>query len=350
MDPVRYFDNAATTPAHPKVVEAVTEALRHDYGNAHSIHEAGRSARIAVDRAREQVAALLGADDPQEIVFTSGATEANNWILRVFDRLAVSPFEHSSVREPAGLAGAEVLENDGYDLAPPTSAPRLVSVMGVNNETGAILKPPQTGDAKLHRDLTQSVGKVPFGLEGLDFASFSAHKFGGPKGIGGLYIRGGEAIEPLLLGGGQEHGLRAGTLNVPGIVGFGVAAAIALDEREANTEHVRALRQAFLYELGREEEHGEFSPWILSVAFPGLQGETLVVEADLRGFAISSGAACSSESTEPSHVLTALGLPEEEIRGAVRISFGVQNTLDAAIELARTLRAIAESLSGLRKA
>jgi cysteine desulfurase len=212
---------------------AFSEALEKGFGNAHSIHEAGQSARWLVEQAREHLAVLIGAEDSSEIVFTSGATESNNWVLSAFSHIAISPFEHSSIREPAVAAGAKILKNESYQLSPLSAAIELMSVMSVNNETGAILEVPEVlPETRLHRDITQQVGKMPTQLDAVDFASFSAHKFGALKGVGALYVRNGVAIEPLLLGGGQEQGRRAGTLNVPGIVALGQAAAIALGEIE----------------------------------------------------------------------------------------------------------------------
>jgi cysteine desulfurase len=355
LDISRYFDNAATTPVDPRVVEEIRRAQIEGFGNAHSIHSAGRDAHRCAEAARAEVAALLGADDPSQIVFTSGATEANNWVISQFESIAISPFEHSSVREPALHRGAVVIGNDGYRLDPIGDRVGLLAVMGVNNETGAILEPPPKGSAFLHRDLTQSVGKAPPTLEAVDSATCSAHKFGGPQGVGALYLRDPSSIAPMLRGGGQEQGLRAGTLNVAGIVGMGLAARLAREEWEARREHAVALREAVLDEI---EGVGDWvsaslaassaSPFILSLSFAGLEGETLVIELDARGFAISSGAACSSGSVEPSHVLMALGYDEKLARGTVRLSFGPRNTVEAAAALGRALAETVERLRGGR--
>jgi cysteine desulfurase len=351
----RYFDNAATTPVDPRVVREMLPYLEGDFGNANSLHGFGRKAHAAVDLARERVAVLIGAEDPAQVTFTSGATEANNWVLASFLEGAVGPFEHSSVAEPAARLGIAVLENAGERICPPGSRLDLVSVMSVNNETGhrwdaRTLRP---WAERVHSDLTQSIGKLPEELQGLDYASFSAHKMYGPKGIGGLYTAE-EPLPPLLAGGGQEQGLRAGTLNVPGIVGLGAAAAVALDEREQDEAHARELRGIVLDELkdlsGLRVNGGEdASPYILSLSFLGVEGETLLVDADTAGYAISAGAACSSESTEPSRVLVALGLEPEWLRGTVRVSFGRFNDRDSAAGLARTLRESAQKLRKLAK-
>lgn len=347
----RYFDNAATTPMDERVLDAMMPWLSDHWGNAHSPHQMGAEARQAVEWAREQVALLIGAEDPSEIVFTSGATEANNWVLSAYPNAAVSPFEHSSIWERAAREGMEVLGNSGWSLQAPQGSPDLVSVMLVNNETGAILEPPTT-DALLHRDITQAAGKVTFSLEGIDFASLSAHKMYGPKGIGALYARSGLDLPPYMQGGEQEMGRRAGTLNVPGIVGLGRAAELAREEGEENRIHAEGLRAALMEEISqcadaRLNTHAANSPYISSVSFLNLEGETLVVEMDGQGFAVSSGAACSTGSTEPSHVLTALNVPTEWLRGTVRISFSRYNTADSARALGRALRTTAERLRSL---
>jgi cysteine desulfurase len=344
----RYFDNAATSPLDPRVREAMVPWLGARCGNAHSVHEAGRAARAAVERAREQVARLLGAQDPMEVTFTSGATEALNTALASFSRLAISPFEHSAVREPALHRAAEVLANDDYALSSPKHPCDLVAVMAVNNETGAMLEAPRG-----HRtlvDATQAAGKTPFRLG--DLAAISAHKFHGPQGVGALFVRGGEWIEPLLRGGEHENGLRAGTLNVAGIVGMGEAARIAHGEAPADRDRALEMREMVLAELDPvtdwwENRGAAQSPFILSLSFAGVEGETLVLELDRLGYAISSGAACSSRSTEPSHVLTALGYPEARIRGAVRISFGRLNTPEGALAVGRALASAVQTVRNI---
>jgi len=380
-----YFDNAATTPLDPRVREAMLPFLDDAFGNAHSIHAWGLRAHDAVERAREQVARLIGAEDPSQIYFTSGATESNNWVLNAALEVIISPFEHSSMREPAIRRGAIVLENDhlaikrgswerrhpagsgarpdgddqysserrhpaGSGARPETRGPTLVSVMAVNNEIGTIWYAPDyahPGDL-VHSDITQAAGKIPITVEGLDFASFSAHKFYGPKGIGALYAKDGTP-EPLILGGEQEHGARGGTLNVPAIIGMGAAAEIAADEQEQDFERATLLRAVVLDGLNGLSDYQvnggvHVSPFILSISFRRLEGETVVLELDRAGFAISAGAACSSRSTEPSHVLTALRIEPEWLRGTIRISFGRFNSAEAAANLAQNLQTILEKL------
>lgn len=351
----RYFDNAATTPLDPRVLREMTPFLEEEFGNASSIHGFGQRAAGAVESARERVAALIGAEDPSQIVFTSGATESNNWVLRNHLAGVTSPFEHAAVRELAEQMSYDVLENDGTELLPSPKAADLLTVMSVNNEIGTRwdVREITTGAAARHSDMTQSVGKLPTDVSGLDYASFSAHKFYGPKGVGGLFI-----AEPplprLLLGGDQENGMRAGTLNVPGIVGMGAAAAIAADEMERDLEHAQTLRDLTLDGLSGLSDwqvNGgeEVSPYILSLSFLGVEGESLTVELDNAGYAISAGAACSARATEPSHVLRALGLPEPWRKGTVRISFGRFNTLESTQGLMRTLMVSVENLRAMRR-
>ena len=348
MDPACYFDNAATTPLDPRVFAAMEPYLKGGFGNANSIHAWGREACAAVCKAREHVAALIGADDPSEVVFTSGATEANNWVLRAFPSLAVSPFEHNSVRQFAESHGATFLKNKGWQLE--GSEAELTSVMRVNNETGAVLEMPKA--KKTHSDATQAVGKVPFDAKKYDFVSMSAHKFYGPKGVGALYIKGAAEMEPLLFGGEQEHGRRSGTLNVPGIVGMGAAAEIARGRIEQDMAHAEALRAYVKGRLAEVQgvrfiENACNSPYVLSACFEGLEGESLVISLDAKGYAASSGSACSSGKGHVSSVLKAIGLPDEVARGAVRVSFGRFNTLKSAAGLCDALVQAALSLKKL---
>jgi len=346
----RYFDNAATTPVDERVVREMLPFFEDGFGNANSIHGSGQRARAAVELARERLASLIGAEDPSQILFTSGATESNNQVLRSFHTVAVSPFEHSSVWEPAKTLGFEILENQGLTFKTPGKTVQLLSLMSVNNEIGTIWQPAQMERYAefVHSDITQAVGKIPVDLEGIDFASLSAHKFYGPKGVGALY-HGRVPPQTLLIGGEQENGLRGGTLNVPGIVGMGVASDIAAQEMCVNHAHVLELRSVLLDELRSctdwQQNGGDrVSPYILSISFLGIEGESLVVDLDRAGFAISSGAACSSHSTEPSHVLGALNTEEKWARGTVRISFGKYNTLESALDLSDSLRHAVENL------
>lgn len=355
MDASRYFDHAATTPLDPRVLEAMMPWLTEGFGNPSSLHSFGMAARAAVERAREQVATAVGAEDPSLVVFTSGATEALNTVLRAYPGGIASPFEHSAVRETATLLGYDTMGWTGEELIGGTGYP-LQALMQVCNETGRIFDPKEVarfGHALLC-DMTQALGKVPVDVSEIAFSTFSAHKIFGPKGIGALVVGSDESVEPLLTGGGQEEGRRAGTLNVPGIVGFGYAAELAVEELELRATHAAALRGLILDEIADVADvkvnGGEDAvPHILSLSLLGLEGETLVLEADAAGFAISAGAACSSGSTEPSPVLLAEGLPPEWARGTIRISFGPANTRDFAHEFAKILRRSAQSLRTMRQ-
>lgn len=346
MDRAKYFDNAATTPVAPEVFAAMEPYLMERFGNASSIHAWGRQANNAVEEARQSLAQLIGAD-PDEIVFTSGATEANNWILRAFPSLSVSPFEHPSVRLTALALEATVLKNDGWNLE--DSQTELTSIQTVNHETGALIPSPKT---KLrHADATQAVGKIPVQISQYDFASMSAHKFYGPKGVGALYIKGGRALSPLMHGGDHEHGLRSGTLNVPAIAGMGAAASLAKDRVTEDVTHAKRLREETKRELATISdvhfaEADQNSPYVLTPCFSGVEGESVVITLDSKGFAASAGSACSSMSDETSPVLKALGLPDDIARGAVRISFGRYNTEQAAKQLCQEIR---QAVQNLRK-
>lgn len=388
----KYFDNAATTPLDPRVLGAMLPWLGDHWGNANSIHSLGLEARAAVEKAREKVALAIGADDPSEIVFTSGATEANNWLLAAHPGAYVSPIEHSSIWEQVHRRNLKLLHRghlrkmwgeprvavppgDDYPGWEKSDEPfevdssfvpekSLVSLMWINNETGMAYWRPGAG--KVHQDLTQAITKVAKDIDGLDYASFSAHKFHGPKGVGALYARGADFPEPLLMGGEHEYGFRAGTLNVPAIVGMGEAIQIAMGEMDRQRPIVEGFQSAAIEELrGLSDWHAardglppgatpgifpvgsHVSPYVLSLSFLGIEGESLVIEMDRHGYAISSGAACSSRSTEPSHVLTALGYQPEWLRGTIRISFGRFNTLDETVKMARSLRESVESLRRL---
>ena len=348
LDPERYFDHAATTPLAPEVLREMEPYLGLA-GNAGSIHAFGRRVEAAVELARERVATAIGAEDPTQIVFTSGATEACNTVLAGFDGGWISPFEHAAVREPALARGYRVLPNDGLELLPLRGGQGggLLALMTVNNEIGTIWDVRGLSAEKRFTDATQALGKIPLDLDGIDYAAFSAHKLYGPQGVGALFTADG-ALDPYLSGGDQEAGRRAGTLNVAGIVGFGAACALSTDRLEDDHRHAGELRSILLQKLKTDDVRingGEgVVPHILSVSFLGLEGETMVIEADREGFAISAGAACSSRSTEPSHVLTALGIPEPWRRGTVRISFGRANTPESTAALARNLVRCAENL------
>jgi len=336
-----YLDHNATAPVRPAAAEAAAAAMQA-VGNASSVHRFGRAARRRVEEAREQVAALVGAD-PAQIVFTAGGTEANNTVLAAYAgaRVVVSAVEHDSVLR--ALDGAEILPVDGrgrVDLAalqaalcrPP--APALVSVMLANNETGVIQPVPEIAEmahaygARVHCDAVQAVGKIPVDMArlGVDLMTLSAHKLGGPQGAGALVVADEAPLPAYLHGGGQERGYRAGTENVPAIAGFGAAAAEAAAERERMAEladwrdRMEAAAAARVPDVVRHGAGAPRLPNTSCLGMPGLPAETQLMKLDLAGVAVSSGSACSSGKVHDSHVLTAMGAPEPG--SAIRVSLG----------------------------
>jgi len=370
-----YLDHNATTPLEPRVLEAMLPFLREQHGNPSSRHAAGRQARAAVERAREQVAALVNAH-PGQVVFTGGGTEANNlalkgaaaWLPR--GRLAVSAVEHASVSAPAVALAARGwalsrlavdaegrLELAGLDAALAEGA-RLVSVMSANNEVGTLQELPAIGErvraagGLLHTDAVQAAGKigVDFRASGAHLMSLSAHKLYGPKGVGALVADKAVELEPLLHGGGQERGLRGGTENVAGIVGFGAAAEIALNEMHETARSNQALRdelETLLEGLPGLRIFGRGAPRLpntLFFAVAGIDGETLLMQLDRVGIELSSGSACASGKSGPSHVLTAMGVDRELARGALRVSLGRASRREDVHALADALRVQVERM------
>jgi cysteine desulfurase len=371
-----YFDHNATTPLDERVLEAMLPYLRGEYGNASSRHDFGTRARRAVNLAREQVAGLVNVQASQ-VVFVSGGTEANNLFIRGAaaylkpSQLVISGIEHPCVAKPAqdlGRQGWKVrklaVDADGRvdlddvraALAQPTG---LVSVMLANNETG-VLQPvaeiavlARAQRAWMHTDAVQALGKVPVDFEalGVHAMTLSAHKIYGPKGAGALVVDKRLELKPIIHGGGHEGGLRSGTENVPAIVGFGAACALA-GERMAHlaaqglalrerTEHGLAAQGARIF--GQDAAR---VPNTTYFAFPNVDGEALVIELDKAGYAVASGAACSSTSTEPSATLLAMGVDPDLARGAVRVSFGAGNTVG---QVDGFLEALKATLSKLRR-
>jgi len=354
-----YCDYNATTPLEPAVLDAMLPWLSQQFGNASSRHEYGRAARRAIDEARSQVADAVGAHST-EVVFTSGGSEANNLFIKGAAAcvkpglLAVSAIEHPCIIKPAeqlvrrGWQLEQIavddqgrVESGSYDRIM-AKRPGLVSVMLANNETG-VLQPIEILAAKardagawFHTDAVQAVGKIPVDFRrlnavGVNALTVSAHKLGGPKGVAALVIDKRVELEPLIAGGGHERGLRSGTENVAAIVGFGVACELA-GERAVNTvSKMPALRERLetaLHEMGATlfGFGAERLPNTVYFALPDIEGETLVSQLDRAGYAVASGAACSSANPEPSHVLQAMGVSNELARGAVRISLGLANT------------------------
>ena len=376
-----YLDHNATTPLHPAVLEAMIPWLEKNFGNASSIHAEGRAARSAIDKAREQAAALLGAA-AEEIYFTSGGTESNN--LAIFGtvealntatarRLVTSPVEHHAVERPL-----EKLTGRGFELVTlnvdrfgrvdpaeledilTAGGVALVSVIAANNEVGTVQPVALLGEicrrrkVIFHTDAVQAAGKIELDVKRMqvDLLSVSGHKIYGPKGVGLLYLRKGLRIESQMLGGSHERRLRAGTENVAGIVGLGVACELAVAEMKERNDSTQTLRDQ-LWEtlssrldgvhLNGHPEHRISNT--LNVSFEGVEGEALLLNLDLAGIACSSGSACASGSLEPSHVLTAMGIPADLAQASVRFSLGRENTAE---QIDRAAEEIVRVVSRLR--
>lgn len=375
-----YLDNAATTPILPEVLEAMRVCYEESFANPSAIHTVGVKARYEISKAREIIAQAINAD-PEEIFFTSGGTESDNlaiqgvWFLS--DKASRKKICHSAIEHHAVLDTCQFLAKQGAEVQslPAGSDGKvlvkeaferidcrtlLVSVMHSNNETGVIQPVEEIGaickkqGAIFHVDAVQSFGKIPLDVEKLqcDLLSISAHKIYGPKGVGCLYVREGTPISPILHGGGQEKGLRSGTLNTQGIVGFGKAVDIVMNDFTSENERLISLRDRLVQRALSEIEDVELCgdakdrlPNNVQLMFKGLEGETLVLELDRLGVFASSGSACSSESKEVSHVLQAMGIPKEWARGALRLTLGrwtscsdVDRTLESLVRIARNIR------------
>lgn len=381
-----YLDHAATTPIRPEVLEAMLPFFTDRFGNPSSIHSFGMEAREAVEESRRQVADLIGAR-PEEIVFTSGGTEADNLAITGIFRAAegkdnhiiTSRIEHHAVIETCRFLsrqGAEVtyLPVDQYGIVDPDEVRKaitpktiLISIMHANNEVGTIEPIAEIGriarehGIPFHTDAVQTAGHIPARVNelGVDLLAISAHKLYGPKGMGALYIRKGTKIVPLLHGGEQEHRRRAGTENVPGIVGLGKAAELARDELEAETAHLIPLRTRLIEGLMARIEHITLNghpsrrlPNNVNVSMDFIEGESVVINLDLAGIAASTGSACSSADAEPSHVLLALGVPRQRAHGSVRFTLGRNTTaeeIDRVIEVLPPIVARLRAMSPLLK-
>jgi cysteine desulfurase len=375
-----YLDHNATAPMQAAVLAAMLPYFGSNFGNASSRHEYGRAARRAIDEARQRVAFAVGAH-PTEVIFTSGGSEANNLFIKgvaaIFEpgTLAISAIEHPCVREPAkalkrqGWRLREIaVDADGRLASADFSAamadkPALVSVMLANNETGAIQDVAQlaavaqsrSSGAWFHSDAVQALGKIPLDFRSLNAAgvhalTLSAHKLGGPKGAGALIVDKRVDLAPLIAGGGHERGLRSGTENVPAIVGFGVACVEAMARLQETSQRLRSLRAELERGLAAQSANifalaAERLPNTVYFSLPGFDGETLVGKLDRAGFAIASGAACSSANPEPSHVLLAMGVEPALARGAVRVSLGAETT---SAEIAAFLQALSVTVTNLQ--
>jgi cysteine desulfurase len=365
-----YLDNNATTALAPEVYEAMKPFWLEDYGNASSIHWYGQRAKAAVETAREQVARLINAR-PSEIVFTSGGTEADNAALVGIVEAARSETKHivtTAIEHHAVLHTAKALEKKGVQVTyvrvgpsgvvDPADIERairpetvLVSVMHANNELGTIQPIEDIGriarehDIYFHTDAVQTVGKIPVDVEklGVDLLSLSAHKLHGPKGVGALYVRKGTILRALMHGGHHERDRRPGTENVTGIVGLGKAAELAREHLDTEGRRIAALRdrleEGILHSVPLSAINGDPArrlPTTTNLRFDYIEGEGFVIAMDLRGVACSTGAACSSGSLEPSHVLSAVGLRPEQARSSIRFSLGRFNTaedIDTTLEI-----------------
>jgi len=380
-----YLDHSATTPVDPQVLQAMLPYFGDNFGNASSVHGYGQQARAAVDRARRQVASLIGAKQ-NEVVFVSGGTEANNLALRGITQVAVSTPKHiitSAIEHPSVRGVADSLEKRGWEvtrlpvyrdgivqLTDFRSALRddttLVTVMMANNEIGTIQPIREIGKGVqaarergqkiwFHTDAVQAAGRVPIDVEdlGVDLLTLSGHKLYGPKGIGALYVRRGVRLAPQTVGGHQERERRAGTENVAAIVGFGAAAKLAAEEMESRKAHDIALRDAFEHEVINSIDDIDLNghrenrlPHLSNISFHFIEGEGLLINLDLQGVAVSTGSACSSGTLEPSPVIRALGRSIEDARGSIRFSFGKGNTIE---DVDYTVAVLRDAVARLRE-
>jgi cysteine desulfurase len=375
-----YFDHNATTPVSPAVLEVLVPALLEVYGNASSIHQHGQQAKQKLEIARRQVAGLIGCD-PKDLVFLSGGTEADNLAILGTVRASTAEKKHvvtTTIEHPAVLNPCRQLEREGVEVTyvrvgsdgvvDPADIRRalrsdtiLISVMHANNELGTV-QPIQEiatlaheAGILFHADGVQAAGKIPVDVHalGVDLYSISGHKLYSPKGIGALYVKHGTRLTPIQFGGRHERERRPGTENVPGAIALGQAAASAMESLGVETARLAALRDRLeagilerLPDCGVNAGRSPRTPNTTNVFFDGLQGEALVISLDLKGFAVSSGSACSSGAVEPSHVLLAIGLSRERARASLRFSLGHSNTeeqVDALID------AVSESTAHLRK-
>ena len=366
-----YADYAASSPMLPRALDALVRFSGTVYGNPSSLHTFGEEAASVMAQARQKCASLIGAE-PDEILFTSGGTEADNLALRGMDWpwIAVSAIEHPAVLRTAEALAERgmpltVLPADGSGAVPvhlPETArsPGLVSLMLANNETG-VLQPVKEMAALAHErgalfhcDAVQGAGHIPIDVKALDcdMMSVSAHKLGGPKGVGFLYVRRGVKLNPVLTGGGQEHGLRSGTESVPLIGAFGEACAESMERMEEDALRLARIRDAIEAELltlpdVRRNGEGKRLPGISSLSFGGIGGEALTLMCDLKDLAVSSGSACHAGDERPSHVLTAMNVPERYRSSALRISLGWDTREEDAGGIVRAVRESAETLRGM---
>ena len=378
-----YFDHAGTTPVTEHVLNGMIPYFREIYGNASSIHATGRTARKAVENARRQVQHALGAENASEIYFTSGGSESDNWAIKGAAFAQKSRGKHiitTQIEHHAVLHTCQWLSGQGFEITclPVDSEGRvtpeqvrkamrddtiLVSVMTANNEIGTlepireIAEEVHARGALFHTDAVQAVGAIPVDVqaEGVDMLSLSAHKFGGPKGVGALYIRKGTVLDRLMHGGDQERRMRAGTENLPAIVGLGIAVTDAVEQLQEHTQHVRNLRnrleKGILERIPDVLVNGPACPdgrlpGNLNISILGLQGESVLLRLDLAGIAASSGSACTAGSLDPSHVLIAIGRDADTAHASLRMTLGWENT---EAEVDEVLRALPDIVQDLRR-
>ncbi len=371
-----YLDNAASTPVHQKVIDEMIPYFREQYGNPSSIHKFGRTANVAIQNARKRIADLINADS-KEILLTSGGTESNNTAIYgiVFQNkgkhIITSSIEHDAILEPC-----KRLEREGYrvsylpvdrhglvnvdDIRKEISQDTcLITIMFANNEVGTIqpikeiASMAHDNNIVFHTDAVQAVGKVPIDVKelGIDLLSISSHKINGPKGVGALHIRKGITISPLILGGGQENGLRSGTENVASIVGFGMACKLARDNMSQNMSYFKNLTSRLvtgvLSEIPGTNLNGHHEKRIPNNAhftFLGVNGEDLIIKLDENKIAASTGSACSVRVQKASHVLRAMGFSHEQITGSLRLTVGITNTDEEIDEAIRVLKEVVQEL------
>lgn len=373
-----YVDNAATTKTSPEVLQEMLPYFTEGFGNPSSIYSEGRESKKAIERAREQVAAAIGAD-PKEIYFTGSGSEADNWAIRSTAKMLKSKGNHiitSAVEHHAVLHTCQDLEKQGfevtylpvdkYGMVSPEDVKTaikdttiMISIMFANNEIGTIMPIKEIGAVAkeagvvFHTDAVQAIGNVHIDVNdmNIDMLSLTAHKFHGPKGAGALYVRNGVKLCSFITGGAQERMRRAGTENVPGIVGLGKAIETAVAGIDEKQKKLTALRDAYIKKVLETIPYSHLNghptkrlPGNANISFEFIEGEGMLLSLDMKGISASSGSACTSGSLDPSHVLLAIGLKHEEAHGSLRVSFGEDNTMEDAEYIAESLKEIVERL------